>query len=257
MPGHLRRLGGGNGPGLLLLLHGLGATADVWTPMATELAAHWPGGWVALDLPGHGGSDPLPRYSFGALAASVAAEVVTDEPIVVVGHSLGGAVGLALASGWFGLHVTGVVGVGIKVAWTDEELAKAHALGSRPVTWFDTREEAAARHLLVAGLTGLVDPDDDAVTAAVQESGGRWRLRLDPPAFGVGAPDLPGLLAAARAPVVLARGETDPMVSTEQLQRLVPDPVVLAGCGHNAHVERPDLVAGLVARMVSADRAAR
>lgn len=257
MPGHLRRLGGGNGPGLLLLLHGLGATADVWTPMAAELAAHWPGGWVALDLPGHGGSDPLPRYSFGALAASVAAEVVTDEPVVVVGHSLGGAVGLALASGWFGLHVTGVVGVGIKVAWSDEELAKAHALGSRPVTWFDTREEAAARHLLVAGLTGLVDPDDEAVTAAVQESGGRWRLRLDPPAFGVGAPDLPGLLAAARAPVVLARGETDPMVSTEQLERLVPDAFVLAGCGHNAHVERPALVAGLMARMVTADPATR
>ena len=257
MSGQLRALSGGDGPGVLLLLHGLGATADVWTPPASALAELWPGRWLAVDLPGHGGSDPLRRYSFGALAASVAAAVPADEPVVVVGHSLGGVVALALASGWFGVQVTGVVGVGIKVAWTDEELAKAHALGARPVTWFDTREQAAARHLLVSGLTGLVDPDDDAVTAALLEADGRWRLRLDPPAFGVGAPDLPGLLAAARAPVVLARGETDAMVTTEQLEALVPDPVVLPACGHNAHVERPDLVAGLLRPFVREGDAAR
>ena len=243
-------LGGGTGPGLLLLLHGLGATADVWTPITAELADRWPGRWSAVDLPGHGGSAPLPRYSFGALAAAVARSVDTDEPVVVVGHSLGGVVALALASGWFGVRVTGVVGVGIKVSWSAEELAKAHALGARPVQWFDSREQAAARHLLVSGLTGLVDPDGDAVTAALREQDGRWRLRLDPPAFGVGAPDLPGLLAASRAPVVLARGETDAMVSTAQLEQLVPEPVVLPGCGHNAHVERPDLVAGLLAPLV-------
>lgn len=250
MAGQLRAVGGGDGPGLLLLLHGLGATADVWTPMAAQLADVWPGRWLAVDLPGHGASAPLPRYSLGALAASVAACLSPDDPAVVVGHSLGGAVGLALASGWFGVQVSGVVGVGIKVAWSEDELAKAHALGTRPVTWFDSREQAAVRHLLVAGLTGLVDPDDDAVSAALQEQDGRWRLRLDPPVFGVGAPDLPGLLAAARAPVVLARGETDAMVSTGQLAQLVPDPVVLAGCGHNAHVERPELVAGLLTPFV-------
>lgn len=57
-----------------------------------------------------------------------------------------------------------MVGVGIKAVWSPDELARAQALAARPVSWFDTREQAAARHLLVAGLTGLVDPDDDAVT---------------------------------------------------------------------------------------------
>lgn len=240
-------IGGGDGRGLLLLLHGLGATADVWTPMAPALAETWSGRWLAPDLPGHGRSAPLSGYSFGALAASVAGAVAPDEPVVVLGHSLGGVVGLALASGWFGVQVAGVVGLGIKVAWSDDELAKARALAGRPVSVFDTREQAAARHLRVSGLTGLVDPHDDAVTGALVQQDGRWRLALDPAAFGVGAPDLPGLLAAARARVVLVRGEHDPMVSTEQLGHLVPDPVVLRGCGHNAHVERPERVAALLA----------
>jgi pimeloyl-ACP methyl ester carboxylesterase len=38
------------------------------------------------------------------------------------------------------------------------------------------------------------------------------------------------------------------MVSDDDLAELVPGPVVLPGCGHNAHLERPDLVAGLLAR---------
>ena len=243
----LRAIGGGQGPGLLLLLHGLGATADVWTPLAPVLADSWPGRWTAVDLPGHGGSPPLPHHvSFGALAAAVADALPADEPVVVLGHSLGGVVGLALASGWFGVRVASVVGLGIKAVWSPDELARAAALAARPVSWCDTRAEAAARHLRVSGLAGLCGPDDDLVSAGLREQDGRWRLALDPRSFGVGAPDLPGLVAAARAPVVLARGEHDAMVTTEQLADVVPGPVVLPGCGHNAHVERPELVAQLL-----------
>lgn len=240
----MRVLEGGAGDGLLVLLHGLGATADVWRPLIEEVGASWR--WLAPDLPGHGGSRPLPRCSFGALATAVAAVLPDDEPVVVLGHSLGGVVGLALASGWFGVPVRSVVGLGIKVAWSAEELAKARALATRPVTWFDTREPAAARHLLVSGLTGLVAPDDPGVDAALVEQDGRWRLALDPRAFAVGAPDLPGLLAAARAPVVLARGEHDAMVSDADLAALQPGAPVVADAAHNAHVEHPAAVAALL-----------
>jgi pimeloyl-ACP methyl ester carboxylesterase len=44
-------------------------------------------------------------YSFGQHAADVAALLRPGEPVVVVGHSMGGVVGLALASGWFGVDV--------------------------------------------------------------------------------------------------------------------------------------------------------
>jgi pimeloyl-ACP methyl ester carboxylesterase len=70
--GELRVQAGGGGEPVLLMLHGLGATGDVWNGWTSLLGAQWPGRWLAPDLPGHGGSDPLPRYSFGALAASVA-----------------------------------------------------------------------------------------------------------------------------------------------------------------------------------------
>lgn len=242
----LRVLGGGDGQPLLLLLHGLGATAEVWDGWRPLLAERWPGRWAAPDLPGHGGSAPLSRYSFGSLAAAVADLVgVADRP-VVLGHSLGGVVGLALGSGWFGAAVEAVVGLGIKVSWTAEELARARALSERPVQDFPTRAEAAARHLRVSGLAGLLDPGGAAVAAGLREQGGSWRLALDPAAFGVGAPDLPGLLAACRARVVLARGETDPMVTADQLAELQPAAVTLPGLGHNAHVEDPAAVLRLL-----------
>ncbi|AIJ25511.1 alpha/beta hydrolase fold protein [Amycolatopsis methanolica 239] len=77
------------------------------------------------DLPGHGRSEPLPRYSFGALAAAVAEVVPAGTTVAVLGHSLGGVVALTLASGWFGVRVSGACGLGMKVRWSDEELARA------------------------------------------------------------------------------------------------------------------------------------
>jgi pimeloyl-ACP methyl ester carboxylesterase len=89
------------------------------------------------------------------------------------------------------------------------------------------------------------------VTGAVVDrtatgEGSGWRLAQDPRTFGVGVPDMAGLLAAVSCPVVLARGEHDPMVTHEQLAALVPDAVTLPGLGHNAHVEDPAAVLALV-----------
>src|SRR5262245_25917537 len=206
MAGELRVQAGGEGGPVLVLLHGLGATGDVWRGWQPLLAAEWPGRWIAPDLPGHGGSAPLPRYTFQALADAVGAALEPGAPVVVLGHSLGGVVGLALA-GTPETAVRAVVGLGIKVTWSEDDLARARALADRPVSWFDSRDEAAARQLRVSGLTDLLAPDDPAVTAGLLAEGGRWRLRMDPALFGIGAPDMTGLLAATPARVVLARGE--------------------------------------------------
>ncbi|EWC60508.1 putative hydrolase [Actinokineospora spheciospongiae] len=222
----------------LLLLHGLGATAAVWDGVVER----WPGEAVAVDLPGHGGAEPLRRYTFGALAAGV--EVDPTRRYVAVGHSLGGVLALTLASGWFGLDVEGVVGVGIKIEWTDDDLAKAAALAARPPRAFETREEAESWAVKLAGL-----PGPDANPRSVVQEGGRWRAAFDPRAFAVGAPDVVGLLRAARCPVVLAAGERDPMSPVDHLAALVDDPVTLPGLGHNAHVEDPDAVLALVDRL--------
>ena len=144
-----------------------------------------------------------------------------------------------------------MVGLGVKVSWPAEDAARAAAMAQRPVATYDSRAEAVDRFLRVSGLTGLVGPDDPMVEGAVVDravegEGSGWRLAQDPRTFGVGVPDMAGLLAAAGCPVVLARGEHDPMVSHDELAALVPTPVTLPGLGHNAHVEDPGAVLALV-----------
>jgi pimeloyl-ACP methyl ester carboxylesterase len=237
---------GGRGEPLLVLLHGMGATGDVWDAWRPLLARRWPGRWLAPDLPGHGGSPPLAAYTFDGFAAAVAGIVPPGAGVVVLGHSLGGVVGLALASGRFPVPVRAVIGLGIKVVWTGEDLDRAQAAARRPPAWFASRDEAAARYLRVSGLVGLLPAGDPAVDAGLREQDGRWRLAMDPAAFAVGAPDMAHLLARSRAPVTLARGERDPMNTDGQLARLGPPTVTLPGLGHNAHVESPELSIALL-----------
>ena len=240
MDAGLRVQEGGSGEPLLVLLHGLGATGDVWGSWRPLLARRWPGRWVAPDLPGHGGSPPLAAYTFDDFAAAVADSMPRGADVVVLGHSLGGVVGLALANGKRPVQVRAVFGLGIKVVWTNEELDRAQAAARRPRAWFASRDEAAARYLRVSGLAGLVPPGDPAVDAGLREQEGQWRLAMDPGALAVGAPDMARLLARSQAPVTLARGEHDPMNTDEQLARLGVPMVTLPGLGHNAHVENPE-----------------
>jgi pimeloyl-ACP methyl ester carboxylesterase len=173
------------------------------------------------------------------MAASVATLLTPGRQVVVLGHSLGGVLGLELASGDHGIDVTAVCGVGIKLRWSAEELAKAAALAAKPARVFATREEAVDRWLKVSGLVGLVAPDAPMVASGVAETDGGWRVLLDQKAFGVGAPDVPALLSAAKAKTMITAGENDPMCPPEHLHEVAPDAVVLPGVGHNVHVESP------------------
>ena len=234
----LRVHGGGSGEEVLLLLHGLGASGDVWR----DPGPRWRGRWIAPDLPGHGASDPLPGYTFASMATELSRLLGPSDSVVVLGHSLGGVVGLQLAT--LTERIRRVVGLGIKVAWTDAELDRAAALAARPVGWYATRAEALERHRRISGVGALVP--ESVASSGIRVDGSRWRLALDSKAFGIGAPDMEALLAACPVPTTLARGEHDPMVSHDQLADLVPDPVTLAGLGHNAHLEDPDAVYALL-----------
>ena len=88
---------GGDGPPLLLL-HGLGGAASNWSELAPLLARR--SRLLVPDLPGHGGSSPLPSAPTLNPFADVVATVAEHEgmlPAAVVGHSLGGLVALRLA----------------------------------------------------------------------------------------------------------------------------------------------------------------
>jgi pimeloyl-ACP methyl ester carboxylesterase len=257
------RAGGSGDATLLVLLHGLGANSRVFDGVIAEVARRWPGGWLAPDLAGHGASRWDTSYSFAKHADDIAVLLDAGRPLCLLGHSMGGVVALELARAERGLTIVGVVGLGIKVAWTHEELARAVALAERPRQRFASRSEAVDRFLRVSGLAGLVTADDPVVEAGVRRAEGgdgdhggeAWELAMDPRGFGVGAPDLAGLLASTACPVVLARGERDPMVTTPQLQALHAETVEVPGLGHNAHVEDPAATLALALALVG--RAAR
>ena len=234
----LRIRTGGSGDPVLLLLHGTGATGDVWRGFEALLPAHWPGRWVTPDLPGHGGSPPLSSYTFPEIATAVAEAVPPTNRLVVIGHSLGGVAALYLAGGAFGVHPAAVCGLGIKVRWTDQELARAEAMATRSTPVFPARNAAVERYLKVSGLVGLVSPKH-VDGAAVRRTLEGFAHAFDPGVFAIGAFDMPGLIAAAQGTVLLAAGARDPMCTGDQMRALVPAPFVLPDLGHNAQVEDP------------------
>lgn len=244
---------GGSGSPTLLLLHGLGGNAGVWGNLRPCLASGWPGRWIAPDLRGHGRSFHGAPYSFGAHAADVAALVGGEEEVICLGHSMGGMVGIALASGWFGVDVAKVVAFGVKLVWQPEEVAKAQDFARSPVRWFETRDEAAQRFLRVNGLAGLAAPDSECVARGIVECDGKFRLAMDPAANLAGASIEP-FLRALSAPLRLAAGERDPMVTLDQMRRYDRCATLIEGVGHNAHVEAPERIWDLLEREAGALR---
>src|SRR5260370_42629819 len=93
MEARLRVHEGGSGEPLLALLHGLGATGDVWAGWRPLLARQWPGRWLAPDPPRHGGP---PRLGAGTLQGVAPAIPRIDPPRApggLRGHLTGGGRG--------------------------------------------------------------------------------------------------------------------------------------------------------------------
>lgn len=251
-----------------VLLHGLGANRHVWDGVAEQLVDAGISVY-APDFRGHGEAPWRGHYSFGAMATDVA-EVrqrdYADSPYAVVGHSMGGAVALALASGWFGPPPTQVATIGVKLRWSDEELSRIAGLAMRPPRMFEERDGAVEWYLKLSGLFGVFAPDDARIAATVgagvvvdhesDASGAEslWRTAQDPATVAVGPPNLTDLLPAAKCPVAMALGEHDPLVAPDHHDDLaaiapanpltagVTAPHVFSGLGHNAMIEQPDVV---------------
>ncbi len=83
----------------LLLLHGTGASSHSWRGLVPLLAPH--AGVLALDLPGHGFSDPArgDGATLPGMARGVAAllRLMDLRPTVLLGHSAGAAIAVQMA----------------------------------------------------------------------------------------------------------------------------------------------------------------
>ena len=235
---------GGSGDRLLVLLHGLGANSSVWRRMIPLIEESWNGRWIAPDLRGHGRSGREGPYGYGTHAADIASLIDREQSsdVMIVGHSMGGVIAAVVATGWFGPRVREVAAFGVKIDWTADEIGKARDMAQRPARAFATRDEAIDRYLKVSGLIGLVDPTSPEACFGVVGSEGQYLVALDPRVYGVVGPPIEPLLRPAGAPLRLAAGSKDPMVTLEQMRRVDPAAQLLDGAGHNAHWEAPEQV---------------
>ncbi len=241
---HAERFGDG-GP-TLLLLHGIAGNGAVWGPLLKSLDGRWPGKILVPDLRGHGRTPHASHYSFGQYASDIADLLYTDEQVWVVGHSMGQVVGLALASGWYGLSVGAVLGFGMKVRWNDTDMEKRRSLANVPVRWFETRTEAAQRFMRLSGVADLVSEDDQSVEAGLRQEKGLWRVAADARIYDAPTAPYKELVGLAKAPVILACGSKDPMVCVDELRVFDLHAIQLDGLGHNLHLEAPQILADLI-----------
>lgn len=242
--------GGDDGP-TVLLLHGSGATAAVWAPVLGRL-----GGlrWITVDLPGHGRSGWLPSYHHHDYAAAVGEAVATPEIDLVVGHSLGALVALTLADGTHGVRVGAVTAIAMKVRWTPEQLARRAAQANRPQRTFADRADALR---LFAKVSGLPE-DSPGVATGVRATPAGHQLAADP-RLSAGPPatqqELAAVLDRVTAPVRLACGDADPGIEPADMAAVLGrDVAVIAGAGHNPHLDDPARVVDLISTDLAAAR---
>jgi pimeloyl-ACP methyl ester carboxylesterase len=237
----------GDGGPVALLLHGLNGTGAVWHDVDGLLAEAWPGRRILLDLPGHGASADLENYSLGAMAHAVADALVdVAEPVHVLGHSMGGAIGLALASNWFGTQIASVAAISVKTHWSEEELARAASNKSRSRKTWPSRPEAEQMFWRSVGLSPSLGWAPELLARGVVDGRGAFSLAADPRAKSTAGPWMDSVISAVRTPFVMACGSADPIVTTpDPLDGLDYEVVRIEGAAHNLHVDQPRAVANL------------
>jgi pimeloyl-ACP methyl ester carboxylesterase len=161
---------------------------------------------------------------------------------------MGGLVGLVVTNGRHAAPVSSVFAFGLKIAWTDGELARLAEVAGKPARLFPTREEAEARFLRVLGLEGLVSADASVIGAGIVQDGDGYRLAADPRTVlvAVTGPSAEDAWRASTVPRRLACGGRDELVTLDEMRVLDPDAIALGGMGHNVHLEDPGLLLGAV-----------
>jgi len=231
----------------LLLLHGAAGSHLVWPGPLRQLAG---ARVLALDLPGHGRSDPPGRRTIAHYAASVAAFVhaLALPDVVIAGHSMGAAIALTIAleppAALRGLALLGAAG----------RLRANEALLGGSLADF----EAAADFIVEYGFAdnGLAVPTAELrrkVRAAILSVGAMTTYgdflachRFDARAQLAGI-DLPAWVIAGSADRLVPARAAEALAGGLPRGRLAR----LEGVGHFSMLERPDEVAALMAAFLA------
>jgi pimeloyl-ACP methyl ester carboxylesterase len=261
----LRYFVAGDGPPVVLV-HGLSGAAVNWCELAPRLAESRR--VLVPDLPGHGGSAPLPAApNLDAYADRVrlVAERERMTPAAVVGHSLGGLVGLRLAVAWphavSALVLAGAAGIGSSTRRAEVSLAVLGVIRpSRlvsPLRRFVGRQPAF-RHA-VFGSIGAGDARSLSLEA-VEGLLASARLHSDVrSASRALVRDDPRLdLERVACPSLVLWGARDlqvPVADAFEYARRLRAPLrTIADCGHFLIAERPEACAAAIESFLADSR---
>jgi pimeloyl-ACP methyl ester carboxylesterase len=248
----VRYFAAGAGEPPVLLVHGLGGAAANWVEVAPRLLARHR--VVAVDLPGHGGSAPLPAVSsLGALADRVALVAAQERlaPALVGGHSLGGTVAVQLAlrhpERVRGLVLAAPPGISSRLVRAKIVLRVSAAVqpGRRVARFRGLVARAPWLRYPVFGWWAVSDPPALS-PAAVEGFLAGARLHTDWASSGRALVDYDVRedLGAVGCPTIVLWGARDnwvPLADGFEYARLLRAPLrVAADCGHLLIGERPE-----------------
>lgn len=251
----------GSGPIELVLVHGSAQNAHTWDTVALALGRPL----LAVDLPGHGHSDWRDDFGYRphqlADDLAVVLEELCEEPVVVVGMSLGGSTVSSLASRRPDL-VRRVVAVDITPNPSSEAVKDIHdfiagpqtfpsfaEILERTVQYNPTRSESSLRR----GIVHNAHRDDD----------GSWQWRYDrrdrAGAPEVDRPDPWAEIESIGAPYLLVRGGAKGSVVTDEgveellRRRRGTEVVVVPDAGHSIQGDQPLELARIIERFAYGD----
>jgi pimeloyl-ACP methyl ester carboxylesterase len=225
----------------LLLIHGVGLRAEAWGPQIDALAAH--ARVIAVDMPGHGQTAPLPPDArlpdFVAWVARVVQALGTG-PVSLAGHSMGSLIAAGLAverpdlvrrvALLNGVHRRSTDARAAVLARADDIAAGRGSIEAPLARWFAPGETLP--RATVAGWLSQVDPRGYATA---------YR------AFATGDGVYADRLGDIRCPLLVLTGDGDAN-STPEMTRamaaLAPQgrAVVIPGHRHMVNLTAPDAV---------------
>lgn len=233
----------------LVLIHGFGADLGSWKPFAAHISGQ---ATVALDLPNHGKSPVSATRTLADIAARAlnTLDALGVAEFHVLGHSLGGAVALAIlqlsSSRVKSLTLLAPAGLGPDVngAFIEGLCRAENEAALRPwMTELVSDASVLTPSFIATAHKQLASPDKRAALRAMAQT-------LMP--YGTQAESVRHTLAGVRVPAKVIWGSDDRIIPLHHGLGL-PGQVglhTLRGVGHLPQVEQPQLVAQLLAEQL-------